>query len=438
MYWRIEKLLKNTLNKIKIDYEYIHYFNDKKLNLEYEDNNFEKNVIIYILKSNFDKLKYTYKDKKHLKITDLFVQDISFTKEEFLDFFSYKFLWLFWLRFFDFNLKKELYSSFIDFLELNLVDLNRLYLENLSLTDDFFYLLSDKIFKNNILTFINFDSNNFSENWFNFLQNFILNNCLKLEYLSISNNNLNLDLSFLDKLNNLRILDISWNKIDEKNQNILLNFIKKSSSIKEIYLKNINLSKDFLDEISVILQNKKLENIVFSPKVSENNPNNFWTFFIKYFDNVEEFESIKKPNFLLTNSTKENYDEIILQNHNNFIFWINLFLFDIHNYDFIFKLLKNYNFNYIYFENYYINDEDFILLIENIKLNSNKFYKINFISINLNNFQLEYLLNNFPSNISFIEISLNKVKNLEKHLLKLVKNEKIIFEQSEIFRKIIN
>jgi len=438
MYWRIEKLLKNTLNKIKIDYEYIHYFNDKKLNLEYEDNNFEKNVIIYILKSNFDKLKYTYKDKKHLKITDLFVQDISFTKEEFLDFFSYKFLWLFWLRFFDFNFKKELYSSFIDFLELNLVDLNRLYLENLSLTDDFFYLLSDKIFKNNILTFINFDSNNFSESWFNFLQNFILNNCLKLEYLSISNNNLNLDLSFLDKLNNLRILDISWNKIDEKNQNILLNFIKKSSSIKEIYLKNINLSKDFLDEISVILQNKKLENIVFSPKVSENNPNNFWTFFIKYFDNVEEFESIKKPNFLLTNSTKENYDEIILQNHNNFIFWINLFLFDIHNYDFIFKLLKNYNFNYIYFENYYINDEDFILLIENIKLNSNKFYKINFISINLNNFQLEYLLNNFPSNISFIEISLNKVKNLEKHLLKLVKNEKIIFEQSEIFRKIIN
>ena len=101
-------------------------------------------------------------------------------------------------------------------------------------------------------------------------------------------------------------------------------------------------------------------------------------------------------------------------------------------------MLKNYNFNYIYFENYYINDEDFILLIENIKLNSNKFYKINFISINLNNFQLEYLLNNFPSNISFIEISLNKIKNLEKYLLKLVKNEKIIFEQSEIFRKIIN
>lgn len=432
------ELLRILLKRIKLDYEYIHYFDDKKLNLEYEDNNFEKNVILYILKSNFKNLKYTYKNKKHLKITDLFVQDISFTKEEFLDFFSYKFLWLFWLRFFDFNLKKELYLPFIDFLELNLVDLNRLYLENLWLCDDFFYLLSQKNFKNNILTFINFDWNNFSENWFKFLQNFILNNCLNLEYLSISNNNLNLELSFLDKLNNLRILDISWNKIDEKNQNILLNFIKKSSSIKEIYLKNIDLSKDFLDEILVILQNKKLENIVFFPKISENNPNNFWTFFIKYFDNIKEFESIQKPNFLLTNWTKNNYNEIILKNHNNLISWINLFLFDIHNYDFIFELLNNYNFNYIYFENYYINDDDFILLIENIKSNSNKFYKINFISINLNNFQLDYLLNNFPSNITFIEISLNKIKNLEKYLLKLVKNEKIIFEQSEIFRKIIN
>lgn len=434
--WKVSwELLRILFKRTKLDYEYIHYFDDKKLNLEYEDNNFEKNVILYILKSNFDKLKFIYKNKKHLKITDLFVQDVSFTKEEFLDFFSYKFLWLFWLRFFDFDLNKDLFKELIDFIKLNLVDLNRLYLENLWLWDDFFYLLSKENFKNNILTFLNFDSNNFSEKWFYHLQSFILNNCLNLEYLSIWNNNLNLDLSFLTKLNNLRILDISWNKIDENNQKILLNFIKKSASIKEVYLKNTNLSKDFLDEI---LKTKKLNNFLFSPKLNIENDNNFWTFFIKYLKNPSDFKSIQKPNFLLTDWKNESYNDLLLKNHENLLNWINLFLFDIHNYDFIFKLLKNYNFNYIYFENYYINDEDFVFLISQINLNSDKFYKINFISINLNNFQLEYLLNNFPKNIDFIEISLNKINNLEKYLLKLVKNEKIIFEQAEIFRKIIN
>jgi hypothetical protein len=78
-----------------------------------------------------------------------------------------------------------------------------------------------------------------------------------------------------------------------------------------------------------------------------------------------------------------------------------------------------------------------MFFINTIFKNSNKKYKINFISIELNYFQLEYLINNFPENIFYIEVNLNKiVKNRELYIIQMLKNKSFIFENMELYSKI--
>jgi hypothetical protein len=66
-----------------------------------------------------------------------------------------------------------------------------------------------------------------------------------------------------------------------------------------------------------------------------------------------------------------------------------------------------------------------------------KHYKINFISIEISEFQLNYLIENFPENITYIEINLNKIlQNREKYIVQMLKNKSFIFENMELYQKI--
>gem|GEM_PF-5564641 len=84
---------------------------------------------------------------------------------------------------------------------------------------------------------------------------------------------------------------------------------------------------------------------------------------------IKNFTPIKTEYFYLINSDKqdESYEELFSENKTYLKDGINLFLFDISDYTKIFFLLENYNFNYIYLENYHISDENFVRLIEKIR-----------------------------------------------------------------------
>lgn len=117
--------------------------------------------------------------------------------------------------------------------------------------------------------------------------------------------------------------------------------------------------------------------------------------------------------------------------------WINLFLFDFNDYEKIYYLLENYDFNYIYLENYYISDESFIYFLNWIKKQKNKKYKINLISVELSEYQLDYLIKNLPKNIFYIEINLDKIdKNREIYINRMLKNKAFIFENMELYGKL--
>jgi|GEM_PF-2625240 len=115
---------------------------------------------------------------------------------------------------------------------------------------------------------------------------------------------------------------------------------------------------------------------------------------------------------------------------------INLFLFDFLDYKKIKYLLETYNFNYIYLENYYITDEDFVYFIQTIASLKAKKYKINLISLEINQFQLDYLIENIPENIFYIEVNLNKIDKKERYIAKMLKNPAFIFENMELYAKI--
>ena len=89
--------------------------------------------------------------------------------------------------------------------------------------------------------------------------------------------------------------------------------------------------------------------------------------------------------------SKNNFDILINKNDIYLKNAINLFLFDFHNYKLIDYLLEKYSFNYLYIENYYITNEDFLYFLNSIQKQSYKKYKINLISIEINEFQLNYL-----------------------------------------------
>jgi len=112
-------------------------------------------------------------------------------------------------------------------------------------------------------------------------------------------------------------------------------------------------------------------------------------------------------------------------------------LFDFNDYKKIDLLIKKYNFNYIYVENYFIIDKNLIQFLDSIKNQENKKYKINLISIELSEFQLKYLIDYLPENIFYIEVNLNKIiKNRELYISKMLKNKAFIFENMEFYQKI--
>jgi len=456
-------VIKKIIKSINLDYYYYHIFDNKLLNLDYKNNAYNSNIIFYLLVSSYKTFLSYYDKINEISITDLFLERLDYSKEEYCNLFWLKFINLFWLRLNFVNVNKTLYKNLVDFILLNIEDLNRVFLEDCSLDEDFIIELNNTNgFNKNIISFINLNNNNLKEKWFDLLIDFILNNHIKLEYLSLVSNNINFseNLDKIYKLDKLRILDLTWNFFDKKGETIILNYIKNSKSIKELYLWNIEFSDDFFDDLIIILkeettrlntikvsikENKKiykekLENKkVYIDFVDFSKDEIYSTIYIKYFneEEIKDFKKLESNYFYLTDSTEKSYSKI-LKSKKYLQYWINLFLFDINDYAFIDEIISKYSFNYIYLENYSISDQDFFRFIEIIRQNKNKTYKINLISIEINYKQLDYLIDNFPKNIFYIEINLNNiVNNREKYILKMLKNNAFIFEKYDLLKKVI-
>lgn len=456
-------VIKKIIKSINLDYYYYHIFDNKLLNLDYKNNAFNSNIIFYLLVSSYKTFLSYYDKINEISITDLFLERLDYSKEEYCNLFWLKFINLFWLRLNFVHVNKTLYKNLVDFILLNITDLNRVFLEDCSLDEDFIIELNNTNgFNKNIISFINLNNNNLKEKWFDLLIDFILNNNIKLEYLSLVSNNINFSENFdkIYKLDKLRILDLTWNFFDKKGETILLNYIKNSKSIKELYLWNIEFSDDFFDDLIIILKEETTRLNTIKVSIKENKKNYkeklenkkvyidfvdfskdeiYSTIYIKYFneEEIKDFKKLESNYFYLTDSTEKSYSKI-LKNKKYLQYWINLFLFDINDYDFIDDIITRYSFNYIYLENYNITDEDFIRFIETIRKNKDKTYKINLISIEINYKQLDYLIDNFPKNIFYIELNLNKIiNNKERYILQMLKNKAFIFEKYDLLKKVI-
>jgi hypothetical protein len=108
------------------------------------------------------------------------------------------------------------------------------------------------------------------------------------------------------------------------------------------------------------------------------------------------------------------------------------------NYSLIDALITQNNFNYIYLENYTASLNDLKIFFAILAKNSHKTYKINLISILLNDEKIDYISSNLPKNIEFIEVNLAKVKAKEKYIMKMCQNSAFIFENEELYRKIFS
>lgn len=454
------KTIINTLrSKSNIDYYYYHEFSNNKLELDFNINNFTINYIIYIINSDFSWFIKYYENVKNIYITDIFIERVLLNDYQKKMFFSMVFKKLFWLKLNNIFFDKRDYLGLINFLNLNELDINRIFLENMSLEDDFFFLFNNLNWFNN-LTFLNFDNNLITNNWLESIIKFLYINKIDLEYLSLIWNNIS-NFNILQEYllnSNIRVLDISWNNLIDIDN--LINFFKKSQSIKEVYIKNIKLSNYFLDNLLTFFSvdnrldifrfSLSKDQLIYIDKFKELSCSTFFDIDIIYKDYIYStiyFKVLKNKNHydidnnyfysLDINSLDFDFDNIINQKWVYLKSWINLFLFDFNDYIKIDFLLSNYNFNYIYIENYSITDENFLIFLNSINKNKNKTYKINFISIELNYFQLDYLINNFPENIFYIEVNLNKIdKNRELFITKMLKNKAFIFENMELYSKI--
>jgi hypothetical protein len=85
-------------NKSNIDYKYYHLFNNKKLDLNYNTNNFTINYIIYIINSDFSHFYTFYKKIIKESITDVFLERLNLSKKDKFNLFSMKFNNIFWLK----------------------------------------------------------------------------------------------------------------------------------------------------------------------------------------------------------------------------------------------------------------------------------------------------------------------------------------------------
>lgn len=453
-------IIQNLKNKSNIDYYYYHNFWNNILNLDFNINNFTINYIVYIVNSDFSWFTKFYEKIKNNFITDVFVERITFNKIEKQLFFSMIFNKLFWLKLNNIYFDKNDYLGLIDFLNLNKLDINRIFLENMSIQDDLLYLFNNLNWFNN-LSFINLDNNLITYNGINNLVLFLTLNYIDLEYLSLVWNkisDLNILNQYLINSKNIRILDLSGNNI--LNIKLIIDFLYKSKSIKELYIKNIFLSNHLLDELLLFFsKNSNLdffrfsitkEQFFYKEKFNSLDTNTYFdidlisnnkiysTIYFKVL-NWRKIDNLDNDYFytLLSDNLDNDFYYIIKEKSLYLSSWINLFLFDFNDYNKIDFLLTNYSFNYIYLENYKISNNDFIFFINTILKNSNKRYKINFVSIELNYFQLEYLINNFPKNIFYIEVNLNKIlTNRELYIMQMLKNRSFIFENMELYSKI--
>jgi len=462
-------------NRSNIDYEYYHLFNNKNLILQNQTYYTKKFHIIYLNYSNLKPFYAFFKENHKESITDVFIERCELSDSDKKKLFSIVFKDLFWLRLNNINLLPKDTDLFVSFLANNELDINRIFIENCSLDSRFLYVLSQKknLFRN--ITFLNLDNNNIGDKGVVYLIDFLQNNNIHLEYLSLVKNNIweiwihNLIEYFLsDKNSILRILDISWNVVWNKNEEKILRLIEQSQELKEIYIKNSILSNNFIEEIIGIIENKRNHFYILKLSLTEeqfhykktlldvwnqsriivdvdiidqSKTKIYTTIYLKEFKDTEikNFTPIKTEYFYLINSDKqdESYEELFSENKTYLKDGINLFLFDISDYTKIFFLLENYNFNYIYLENYHISDENFVRLIEKIRDLWNKYYKINLVSIPLNEYQLSYLIDNLPKNIYYIEINLNKIDvNRERYISKMCKNSAFIFENMELYKKL--
>lgn len=461
---KLKNILKIMKNKSNIDYKYYHLFNNKNLDLNYNTNNFTINYIIYIINSDFSHFYAFYKKIIKESITDVFLERLNLSKEDKFNLFSMKFNNIFWLKINNIQFLENDYDWFISFLSNNNIDINRIFLENTYLNVEFFHKFWNlKWFDK--LSFLNFDNNHIYDEWLESIIKFIKNNNINLEYLSLINthiwdvNNL-LDILFLSKI---RILDLSSNNLI--NNNSLINFIQNNNTINELYLRNIKFSDIEIESILNVF--KKNKSKIYNLRLSLNNEqikykedfklleknlninfdinilweseiNIFSTVYIKEPDKEElDLKVLSNEYFYIINANNREEEFNKLVNNKYLKDAINLFLFDFNDYKKIDTLLSNYNFNYLYIENYFINDKDFIYFLDSIKKQKHKKYKINLISIELSEYQLNYLIDTFPENIFYIEVNLNKIdENRELYIIKMLKNKAFIFENIEFYQKI--
>lgn len=459
-------MLQLLKNKSNINYKYFHLFNNEYLDLKYNNNNFTINYIIYIINSDFSHFYDFYKTIDTEVISDVFLERLELSDSNKSQFFSMRFKNLFWLRINNISFNLLDYKGFITFISNNSLDINRIFLENTYLEKEFFEWFKILKWFNN-LSFLNFDNNNITDKWLYSILYFLKNNSINLEYLSLINTKLNNITDLLNYLNttDIRILDISSNNITNKSN--IIDFIKDNNSIKELYLRNIEFSDNDLDDLLKLFINK--DTLIYNLRLSlsksqwkyinmfdelgnklninfdinfiwDSAINIYSTLYIKENNNKKiEINSLSNDSFYIIDSNNIDNDfKLLISEKNSYLRdAINLFLFDFNDYKKINYLLDNYDFNYLYIENYYITDNNFIYFLESIKKQKHKKYKINLISIELSEQQLNYLIYNFPENIFYIEVNLNKIlKNRELYISKMLKNKAFIFENMELYQKI--
>gem|GEM_PF-1904940 len=177
-------------NRSNIDYEYYHLFNNKNLILQNQTYYTKKFHIIYLNYSNLKPFYAFFKENHKESITDVFIERCELSDSDKKKLFSIVFKDLFWLRLNNINLLPKDTDLFVSFLANNELDINRIFIENCSLDSRFLYVLSQKknLFRN--ITFLNLDNNNIGDKGVVYLIDFLQNNNIHLEYLSLVKNNI--------------------------------------------------------------------------------------------------------------------------------------------------------------------------------------------------------------------------------------------------------
>ena len=465
----LKQIFQTLQNNSLIDYDYYHLYNNHNLDLDYTTNGYKKNYIVYILGSDFTIAnKFLDTIISNESITDVFLERWLLTSSEKHLLFSSQFKELFWLRLNNLKIDQWDYEDLVGFIYKNSLDINRLFLEESWIKDTFLEKLSETRWFWN-LTFMNLDNNSISDTGIEYFLSFLTKNNIDLEYLSLAGNDTSSFwtdqiLEYFQISQHLRILDLSMNQVNETS---LLDFLQHNTFTKELFLRGITFTNNILDSILQLFESwktgiyilrftltkdqkhyqevfddlwKKLW-ITFDIDLWQEQENKYYsTIYIKW-SHGEVYENIKNLNNssfynIDTSNIDSEFEKMLIKWDWYFKNGINLFLFDFHDYKKIRYLLETYNFNYIYLENYHISDEDFIFFIQTIASLEAKKYKINLISLEINQFQLDYLIENIPENIFYVEVNLNKIEKKERYIAKMLKNPAFIFENMELYAKI--